>query len=567
MRYNYNPATNFSNSDTLLHDWEEDRTNYNSEIHNLITSERCQRDMNSCQGELDNFEQMRDNADTAVNEISGVQRDAERVVRKTNMEILEYRMVDQMLYGADQNIFPGFSYALFKGNSEVKTAALHTYIYNGLKNGNLFGLQFGGIPNLDDWLPVVGFVDDIGRIGQQAAFDKFASGKGFDFLSNFVAGKSSEWLGFSLSPEMVGGILVGGFTGKWGKFSPLSNDETNVYTVGNKNIPTLGNVATKWAVQSIFAWADKALGLPIGKSYEFFAMAKEIYQAQKTLALYRTFTSDQAGIAKILGMKDALNKTKEGKAAVDAATNAQNGVAGAKEALDSANKALTEAKQLQNLQLQISIYTKIATYFIDRWLAGTYSDIEESLNLVPGSLPIVVDAAVGIGVTSLVAHGASRAALMNSAVSGFYVALAIFVLVNLFGVYKVDIKLTCNADGYWPEFEPIPSSNVADISGIGTWDGMNAAIMKRKTIEAAQYKASRLIGDILYMQENDAFKDIVPSQIMTGRAEDVKTWNNVVSDYMCKWIGLTAQGGICGGNTRAGIWANPQTIAWTHIGY
>jgi hypothetical protein len=91
--------------------------------------------------------------------------------------------------------------------------------------------------------------------------------------------------------------------------------------------------------------------------------------------------------------------------------------------------------------------------------------------------------------------------------------------------------------------------------------------MKQKSIESAQYKASRLISDVLYMQDNPAFKEIVPSQIMTGRAEDVATWNNVVSDKMCKWINAKAQGGICGGNTRAGLWANPQTIAWTHIGY
>jgi hypothetical protein len=91
--------------------------------------------------------------------------------------------------------------------------------------------------------------------------------------------------------------------------------------------------------------------------------------------------------------------------------------------------------------------------------------------------------------------------------------------------------------------------------------------MKNKSIAAAQYKARRLVVDVLTAQEEPLYSDVTPSQIMTGRQEDVDFVNSLVNSNICSHIDRESVGGICGGDTLAGVWANPQTVAWTHIGF
>ena len=91
------------------------------------------------------------------------------------------------------------------------------------------------------------------------------------------------------------------------------------------------------------------------------------------------------------------------------------------------------------------------------------------------------------------------------------------------------------------------------------------------SIKAAQYKARRLIQDVLAMHENPLFADVYPSQIMTGRQEDADALEYSIQTNLCDKIGETVKNGICGDNSdgaaHAGVWGNSQTVAWTHIGF
>jgi hypothetical protein len=108
--------------------------------------------------------------------------------------------------------------------------------------------------------------------------------------------------------------------------------------------------------------------------------------------------------------------------------------------------------------------------------------------------------------------------------------------------------------------------------------------MQEKAIQTAQYKANRLIKDLLSMQANPKYNDssgepTVPIQIMTGRQVDVDELTGMVSENMCqKRLGedYIAKNGICVkvnnaakslSVTRMGLWFNPQNVAFTHVGF
>jgi hypothetical protein len=52
----------------------------------------------------------------------------------------------------------------------------------------------------------------------------------------------------------------------------------------------------------------------------------------------------------------------------------------------------------------------------------------------------------------------------------------------------------------------------------------------------------------------------IPSQIMVGRQEDVDYWSYKTDEVICSKVGGCA-------GTRAGMWKNPQTTFYTHIGF
>jgi len=133
-----------------------------------------------------------------------------------------------------------------------------------------------------------------------------------------------------------------------------------------------------------------------------------------------------------------------------------------------------------------------------------------------------------------------------------------FIAMNLFGVYKV--KLVCTADGYYPGIEPPLDPTKYDVPNLGEFDGFNAASRRSSFVAAAQYKARTLAGDALMLSEGIGDETAIPSQIMVGRQEDADYWSYKIDDVICSKIGG------CEG-TRAGMWKNPQTTSYTHIGF
>ncbi|OQB05633.1 MAG: hypothetical protein BWY19_00902 [bacterium ADurb.Bin212] len=183
-------------------------------------------------------------------------------------------------------------------------------------------------------------------------------------------------------------------------------------------------------------------------------------------------------------------------------------------------------------------------------IIGTVTGVvEEALGLVPGSLGQLVLSCLIFGPTPL--------------------AIAAFIITNLFGVYKT--LLRCTADGYYPSLESPPDSSIWDNPGFGTFDGMKSKEREANNIKAAQYKADRLIKDVLEMAELTGDKTLVPVQIMTGRKEDVIANVDMVNYTICPKVGYGSVypgTGICSGfRSRSGLWQNPQTVAYTHIGF
>lgn len=493
--------------------------------------------IDGCREALDSYNKTTVTYSTALNKKLEYQyfasQDAERNAKKLYRENLQYRLADQMLYKLDKNIFPGFTRALMKGDGKTKVAALIQYLSNALRNGEIFGHEFGAIENLDLWLNALKMVGTIIN-GKEYTFDDFVGSGYFDLLSKYVSKNFEEWFGFYIDPTMAGGLLMGFATGHWGQFG----NETDVRKYGGKDIPTFLGIATKWLQTKVFSWADKQLGLPAGTTYHWYQSAKKIYDAVKAYIKLIKTTSMIARYA------NELSTTFFGNIVVMAREQA---VAKAKIAIGDAI---------------LSLVTEVFLTFLHKAIGGAVTNFEQALGLVPGSTMVLIDAGVTFAIQNVL-HALLPKLFSAASTGALVAAVVIFVLMNLFGYYKIELK--CNADGYYYH-EENPQPSLYDVSDLGVWDGMNAKQNQAMSIKAAQYKANRLIQDMLEMHENPLFEDIYPSQIMTGRQEDAELLSDSIQVNICSKLGTEVKNGICDG-TLAGVWGNPQTVAWTHVGF
>jgi len=183
-------------------------------------------------------------------------------------------------------------------------------------------------------------------------------------------------------------------------------------------------------------------------------------------------------------------------------------------------------------------------------LGDTLAKWDEQLGLAPGTLSLLLDATISF------LYGNWIQAAID---------VAIILYNNLFGVYKVEYL--CTADGYYPSIESPPSPDIVDNGNLGVWNGIDSKTRERKIIEAAQYKANKFIQNLYDMPSSTDDQKLVPTQVMTGRWEDVNAWSALTSDTICKNVtGGGQTNGLCNG-TKAGMWANPQTTAYTHVGF
>ena len=149
------------------------------------------------------------------------------------------------------------------------------------------------------------------------------------------------------------------------------------------------------------------------------------------------------------------------------------------------------------------------------------------------------------------------------------ISLAIFIAMNLFMVYKTDV--ICSADGSYPRMEDPPDPTKWDVAGLGEFNALNEKARDNGYIAAAQYKAGELVFDMLSMKDRTGDPEQVPVQIMTGRVEDVGPNVQLVKNNICNKVGssdVQKNTATCAGwRFRSGLWANPQTTSWTHIGF
>lgn len=512
---------------------------------------------NECQALNSNHK----NAVAETSAFKADQADAERNLKKSYREMLQYRLADQMLYKLDKNIFPGFTRALMKGDGKTKTAVLIQYFSNALRSGEIFGHEFGAIENLDLWLNALKMVGTIIN-GKEYTFDDFVGSGYFDLLSKYVSKNFEEWFGFYIDPTMAGGLLMGFATGHWGQFG--ENTDSREY--GGKNIPTFLGVATKWLETKIFSWADKQLGLPAGTTYGWYQKAKKIYEATKLYnqivrltnrvygGLYLTEASRAADLEKLNKLlPDELKKEIEAIKASKVSDIEKNG---------QINDLVKQEKQRMVNDVILQLVVEIFLTFLHKAIGNAVSNLEEALGLVPGSMMTLIDAGVTFAIQTI-AHSLFPSLFHVASTGALVAAVIIFALMNLFGYYKVELR--CNADGYYTRLDN-PQPSLYDVSDLGVWDGMNAKQNQNMSIKAAQYKANRLIQDVLQMHENPLYEDVIPSQIMTGRQEDAELLADSIQVNICSKLGTEVKNGICDG-TLAGVWGNPQTVAWTHIGF
>ena len=485
--------------------------------------------------------------------------DVQKSAKKAAQDKIKYDLMDITLWKLDENIFPGFSQIMFTGNATERWAALAQYTRAGLTNGHLFGINFKSV----DPLLVNAVAGGVAYLtagtdeARQNALKNFGDAE-FSTLTNFLSSHSEKWLGFKLDRNMSEGLLTSIFTGDWGGNAltldgVLGEGNTTTPFLGSDHL-TLGGAVQNFGLSKIFGWADRQLGLTPGQTMELFSATKKLYQASKafqaaksTLAAAQGADGDPETIAKFTAEKQA-----------------------AYESMRAAAGAL--------VQIGISI-------MVDKLLGKTLGSIEEQLGLVPGSLAPLVSTAIYAGVVA-----AANAGVFGSAAVGFLPALGpwgiaavliMFALTNLLSVYRVEYW--CSADGYYPRLGTAdPNKN--DVSGLdvmgGRVDGNLNTTIQRLSVLAAQYKAQRLIGDTLNIQYNSDFNDseglpTIPTQMMTGRTEDVDYWKESVQNNMClqrfgdgiKML-FNGQSAVCDiGMQRMGLWQNPQTTAWTHIGF
>lgn len=228
--------------------------------------------------------------------------------------------------------------------------------------------------------------------------------------------------------------------------------------------------------------------------------------------------------------------------------------------IQSAQNALRTAELAQNASDIINAKTDLANakadaiaFAINMVFSKQVGQMESSLGLVPGSGAMLVTMLTQLALSVPVNP----------------ITLGIFIAMNLFMVYKQVV--ICSADGSYPKMEDPPDPTKWDVAGLGEFNALNEKARDNGYIAAAQYKAGQLVFDLLSMKDRTGDKEQVPVQIMTGRVEDVGPNIALVEKNICDKVGSSSvqeNTGVCAGwRSRSGLWANPQTISWTHVGF
>ncbi len=443
--------------------------------------------------------------------------------------------MDCALYKLDSNIPAGFVKAMMKGNSYDRTVIMFGYVENILQDSV-------------SWLPD-GSVQALFSAFETGNFDQVLSVVVADInlvstIDNFLIQNSPSIFGLQLQEGTAEALFAFAMTGN------ISEDITSNLFGQEREITSLQNLYnSEWIKEGICSWADQVLGFPAGQVYGIYKAYNSLQHARTLSSFWSQGIDELSALAESAIFASAQEDWVAGQLdnyIADHATATAEEIATEKlKLLDQSVRdpgALKEIKSTNSSssdQLKAEAIAFLVTMVINYIFSDEIAAFEQAIGLVPGTGSMLV----GIAVQFLCLPGVP------------WIAIGIFVLVNLFGYYKTE--LICTADGYYPKLETAPDPNVWDNPGLGWFDGMDSNTRQAKFVESAQYKANRLIADLYEMPARTGDEELVPTQVMTGRWEDVQAWQGLLPGTICKRFGGKVEGGLCAG-TKAGMWASKQ---------
>ena len=457
--------------------------------------------------------------------------EAARDARKMFVEQFKYRVSDCLLAKFDSRIPAGFSWAMWKGNEYIRTAYVLQYVENWMHDEGFFDFLPEEFRELNLLNPFYAFLNSPDSQIKGNWTTLMVSSRALEAIDDFLINRAPTVMGMNFQGGTAGALYA------WIKTGSTTQNYTD--TIGGQSIElkSLSEIyGTDWVIGRISNWADRKLGLPSGTMYQFYSFYDQ-YQAIQTLSTLMN-KLDPGTIGAMGGENFGLIEGYGNYLAENAGLPAEE------------LKTFKEWAKPKLKNIKTDLYAAMISFVIDLAFSKQIASLEQAIGLVPGSGALLVTMAVNI--------------LLGVSVT---VPLVMFIALNLFGVYKT--IFSCTPDGYYPAMESPPDSNKWDsASGVGTFNALNPRIREQKYIESAQYKANRLVGDLYEMPYRTGDENLVPTQVMTGRREDVISWAPYLNDTVCTKVGGgdASDDGICNG-TKAGLWQNPQMTSYTHIGF
>jgi hypothetical protein len=303
-------------------------------------------------------------------------------------------------------------------------------------------------------------------------------------LDRWFSEKGSSLIGINLPSGTIPGVFAWASQG----FSASSFDTSRTFNVGGQQFSSLGTVLRGWGINKLFGWSDKALGMSAGSTFQIYDAANKVFQAQRGLQMAQSLSKNLAPVLKAFGVSPE-NLVKQAKA----------------------NMAAAQAALISTV--------------INMAFASEIGSAEKAIGLVPGTgglaVTLLVQLAMGVPVDP--------------------VTLGLFIAINLFGVYRVDIYQRGTADGYYPfvgQYGVARQGAGEAISSdyqLGEFDVKDTTAYHQGLRDGARAKVKGVLTDLLTMPERwgnvtgDDPNLLWISQIYTGRSQDIGDLDYIIS--------------------------------------
>ena len=423
----------------------------------------------------------------------------------TAQQRLQYALMDAAAFEIDPHVPVGFSHAMLAGSSYQRAQMLGEYVINVIYSNTSFLKNIGLSQKQADDLFVF-------------ATNCFSSAHNCTNIPASSLAIVDNWInrqtGLGLPSGVSLGLIAWATTG-------FDQSKFNVQTIqmGGVKVPSAGILLENWGLQKIFTWADKQLGFQVGSAYQIYTAGANVIKAAKVAATANTLLNTAQAVE-----SDAY-------AAFDAAVNDPNATEATIAAAESKYQAAASNSSVAgsnagkaNANLVGAEAAGVAL-IINTVFKSQISDAEQSLGLVPGT------GAIAVSILTSLAFGAAVP----------WAEIAIFIALNLFGVYKIDIFQHATADGYFPftghfgELSYNPQEFPSSDPQIGEFEAKNRNNYQNGLEQAAQAKVFFTLQDLLVMPERwGAANGIDPNslwipQIYTARQQDVANLDYLIS--------------------------------------